>query len=206
MNIKRSVGPYILWIKVKGVCSALEAKVDYRFVYLSNFSVVMEDRRYLGGGVKISVIIGIAATQSSNQYRIPRITEQPTDTVVPRHDPTTLNCKADGFPEPSIEWFKDGELVTTAGDSRRVLLPTGSLFFLSVTHSRKESDQGTYWCLARNQAGFARSRNASLDVAAVVKVFQTDASEKRKDWEEKKVDEVTCGSSDTDDLGEIRDG
>lgn len=49
MNIKRSVGPYILWIKVKGVCSALEAKVDYRFVYLSNFSVVMEDRRYLGG-------------------------------------------------------------------------------------------------------------------------------------------------------------
>lgn len=109
---------------------------------------------------------------------MPRITEQPTDTMVARHEPTTLNCKADGVPEPNIEWYKDGELIATAGgggggggESHRVLLPTGSLFFLRVTHGRKDSDQGIYWCLARNQAGFVRSRNATLDVASTCSVI-----------------------------------
>lgn len=51
--------------------------------------------------------------------------------VVPRHDPATLNCKAEGAPKPTIEWFKDGELLTIEG-SHRMLLPAGGLFFLKV--------------------------------------------------------------------------
>lgn len=34
----------------------------------------------------------------------PRITEHPVDTTVARHDPATLNCQAQGEPEPSIAW------------------------------------------------------------------------------------------------------
>ncbi|XP_065215201.1 protein sax-3-like [Planococcus citri] len=121
--------------------------------------------------------------QQQQQYRMPRITEQPADTVVARHEPTTLNCKADGIPEPSIEWYKDGELIATAGggggESHRVLLPTGSLFFLRVVHGRKDSDQGTYWCLARNQAGFVRSRNATLDVAILRDEFRIEPKNKK---------------------------
>lgn len=49
MSIKGSVSRYLFWVKVKGVCLAFKAKVDFRFVYLSNFSVVIEDSRYLGG-------------------------------------------------------------------------------------------------------------------------------------------------------------
>ncbi|ETE67651.1 Roundabout-like 2, partial [Ophiophagus hannah] len=99
----------------------------------------------------------------------PRIVEHPSDVIVSKGEPTTLNCKAEGRPTPIIEWYKDGERVETDKDdprSHRMLLPSGSLFFLRIVHGRRSKpDEGSYVCVARNYLGEAVSRNASLEVA-----------------------------------------
>ncbi|XP_075749831.1 protein sax-3 isoform X2 [Rhipicephalus microplus] len=102
--------------------------------------------------------------------RAPRITEQPVDVVVRKHEPMTLRCGADGEPPPRIAWFHDGKSVRDS--ATRMVLPEGQLFFLQVQHSRREHDTGLYWCTATNNLGTVRSRNASVELAALRDEFR----------------------------------
>uniref|UniRef100_A0A6Q2YG53 Roundabout, axon guidance receptor, homolog 3 (Drosophila) n=1 Tax=Esox lucius TaxID=8010 RepID=A0A6Q2YG53_ESOLU len=111
----------------------------------------------------------------------PRIVEHPSDLIVSKGEPATLNCKAEGRPSPMVEWYKDGERVETDREdprSHRMLLPSGSLFFLRIVHGRRSKpDEGVYVCVARNYLGEAVSRNASLEVAILRDDFRQTPSD-----------------------------
>uniref|UniRef100_A0A672LUL4 Roundabout homolog 2-like n=1 Tax=Sinocyclocheilus grahami TaxID=75366 RepID=A0A672LUL4_SINGR len=105
----------------------------------------------------------------------------PSDLIVSKGEPATLNCKAEGRPTPMVEWYKDGERVETDREdprSHRMLLPSGSLFFLRIVHGRRSKpDEGVYVCVARNYLGEAVSRNASLEVAILRDDFRQTPSD-----------------------------
>ncbi|XP_022067375.2 roundabout homolog 2 isoform X1 [Acanthochromis polyacanthus] len=131
--------------------------------------------------VTISFISIASGSRARFEDSAPRIVEDPSDLVVSKGEPATLNCKAEGRPTPSIEWYKDGERVETDKDdprSHRMLLPSGSLFFLRIVHGRRSKpDEGVYTCVARNYLGEAISRNASLEVAILRDDFRQAPSD-----------------------------
>ncbi|XP_015784302.1 hemicentin-2 [Tetranychus urticae] len=100
--------------------------------------------------------------QANKPLELPRIIEHPLDIVVKKNEPAMLYCKADGQPKPTIEWYKDGEKIRS--NRPRIFLSGDGLFFYKVSSEGKESDTGTYWCVARNSVGKVISRNATVNV------------------------------------------
>ncbi|XP_041128209.1 roundabout homolog 1-like isoform X2 [Polyodon spathula] len=125
--------------------------------------------------------LGYTGSRLRQEDSPPRIVEHPSDLIVSKGEPATLNCKAEGRPTPTIEWYKDGERVETDKDdprSHRMLLPSGSLFFLRIVHGRRSKpDEGSYVCVARNYLGEAVSHNASLEVAILRDDFRQNPSD-----------------------------
>nr|XP_023690597.1 roundabout homolog 3 isoform X2 [Paramormyrops kingsleyae] len=142
----------------------------------------MEFRLTLDALVLVFALINVTlGSRPRMEDTPPRIVEHPSDLIVSKGEPATLNCKAEGRPAPTVEWYKDGERVETDREdprSHRMLLPSGSLFFLRIVHGRRSKpDEGVYVCVARNYLGEAVSRNASLEVAILRDDFRQTPSD-----------------------------
>ncbi|XP_062309897.1 roundabout homolog 1 isoform X2 [Osmerus eperlanus] len=111
----------------------------------------------------------------------PRIVHHPSDVVVQAGSPATLSCRAQGSPEPSIHWLRNGqplEIDKLESQSQPIVLSEGSLFFLTVVPGRRgQSQEGVYACVARNSAGRVTSRNASLYIAALQEDFRVQPAD-----------------------------
>ena len=66
--------------------------------------------------------------------------------------PAKFQCRLSGVPEPSIEWFKDSELVKE--DKRTKTRFDGELCSLKILATELE-DEGAYKCVAKNEFGSA---------------------------------------------------
>ncbi|XP_076017295.1 roundabout homolog 4 [Genypterus blacodes] len=111
----------------------------------------------------------------------PRIVHHPADVVVEVGHPAILSCRADGNPVPSIEWVRNGQpLQAEKRDDQMqpIVLSEGGLFFLSVGGGRRgQMHEGSYACVAKNSAGVATSRNASLYIAVLQDEFSLEPSD-----------------------------
>ncbi|XP_058050570.1 roundabout homolog 4 isoform X3 [Ahaetulla prasina] len=119
-------------------------------------------------------------SRSRSMEFAPQILDHPSNLVVGKDQPATLNCRADGNPTPTIEWYRNGKYVKPSkGDatSQPTLLPDGSLFFLRLSQEKGKSDEGVYHCLARNLLGKAMSKNASLYLEVLEEEFRLHPSD-----------------------------
>lgn len=163
--------------------------LSYKLLFLKTVSNTYEKSEcmmeYRPTLVPLLVLIALRTLAYGSRPRLedaaPRIIEHPSDLIVSKGEPATLNCKAEGRPTPIVEWYKDGERVETDREdprSHRMLLPSGSLFFLRIVHGRRSKpDEGVYVCVARNYLGEAVSRNASLEVALLRDDFRQTPSD-----------------------------
>ncbi|XP_070699929.1 roundabout homolog 4 [Pempheris klunzingeri] len=152
----------------------------------------------MSGSASMSLLwfgVLLSGSRAHAEEAPPRIVHHPSDVVVKVGNPATLSCRADGSPTLTIEWLKNGQPLEMAKGDRQlqpIVLQEGSLFFLSVGGGRKgQSHEGVYTCVARNSAGTAISRNASLYIA----VLQDEFSAQPTDVEvaEGEVAVLNCG-------------
>ncbi|XP_039577851.1 neural cell adhesion molecule 1 isoform X5 [Passer montanus] len=157
-DVVSSLPPTIIW-KHKGRDVIL--KKDVRFIVLSNNYLQIrgikktdegtyrcEGRILARGEINfkdIQVIVNVPPSVRARQSTM-NATANLSQSV-------TLACDADGFPEPTVTWTKDGEPVEEVEDEDKYSF-TSDGSELSI-HRVDKSDEAEYICIAENKAGEA---------------------------------------------------
>ncbi|KAK0404397.1 hypothetical protein QR680_017438 [Steinernema hermaphroditum] len=80
--------------------------------------------------------------------------EKDKNRTVVENGTMTISCVATGKPEPTIEWYKDGELLVPENVTRKIR--HGRIGEAGISISRiQKPDAGRYTCEAKNKAGIA---------------------------------------------------
>ncbi|NXE93609.1 NCAM1 protein, partial [Menura novaehollandiae] len=157
-DVVSSLPPTIIW-KHKGRDVIL--KKDVRFIVLSNNYLQIrgikktdegtyrcEGRILARGEINfkdIQVIVNVPPSVRARQSTM-NATANLSQSV-------TLACDADGFPEPTVTWTKDGEPVEEVGDEDKYSFNyDGSELIIQKVD---KSDEAEYICIAENKAGEA---------------------------------------------------
>ncbi|NXP58654.1 NCAM1 protein, partial [Chloropsis cyanopogon] len=157
-DVVSSLPPTIIW-KHKGRDVIL--KKDVRFIVLSNNYLQIrgikktdegtyrcEGRILARGEINfkdIQVIVNVPPSVRARQSTM-NATANLSQSV-------TLACDADGFPEPTVTWTKDGEPVEEVEDEDKYSFNSDGSEL--VIHRVDKSDEAEYICIAENKAGEA---------------------------------------------------
>ncbi|KAM8746417.1 hemicentin-1 isoform 1-T1 [Acanthopagrus schlegelii] len=76
--------------------------------------------------------------------------ELPSEMGVLLNESIQLVCRARGTPTPTIQWLKDGEVITNMRNTGLRISPDGSTLTVTGAHT---TDSGKYTCVATNTAG-----------------------------------------------------
>lgn len=98
----------------------------------------------------IPVLLTAVAAESA-----PTISQGPQDTVVDLYDEVSLVCMASGNPQPTIQWFKDGQMIMEE-NSQTLTISSIDL-----------PDRGLYSCTATNTQGSATSERAVVNIRGI---------------------------------------
>lgn len=99
--------------------------------------------------------------------------EEPSDLVATRNKPAELRCIVAATNNATISWTRNGVKVDVINDTRRRILPRGSLYFTTIIRRKKLSpDAGVYRCIGETEVNGRSfkiiSREARLSIAGKV--------------------------------------
>lgn len=83
-------------------------------------------------------------------FSAPKFIQKLVDMEAPTTDPTRLTCRVSGFPEPDIEWYRNGDLLYPG--IKYSMSREGDQCHLNIPYPRGR-DSGTFECHAKNIVG-----------------------------------------------------
>uniref|UniRef100_W5MFK7 Peroxidasin like n=1 Tax=Lepisosteus oculatus TaxID=7918 RepID=W5MFK7_LEPOC len=101
--------------------------------------------------------VATVTTEEFNCER-PRIISEPKDIDASMGNTVYFSCRAEGSPKPEIIWIHNNTEIDMRVDIRLNLLEDGTL----MIQNTRDSDQGTYQCMAKNVAGETKTQGVVL--------------------------------------------